>query len=76
MIEFHKLCKAAGLHHGNDYQQLLWVHDEVQVGVKKIHAQQVGELCVQAIENAGVAYKLNIPITGTYDLGDSWKDTH
>ena len=76
MREFHTLCEAEGLTSGEDYAQLLWVHDEVQCAVKSEHAETLGQLCVKAIENVGEQYKLNCPITGEYKVGDSWKDTH
>lgn len=76
MREFHKLAEHADLVWGRDYMQLLWVHDEVQCAVRKVHAKQLGELCVKAIENVGEHYKLNCPITGEYKIGKNWKETH
>jgi DNA polymerase I-like protein with 3'-5' exonuclease and polymerase domains len=31
VVEFHKLLKEAGLQEGTDYQQVAFVHDEIQV---------------------------------------------
>ena len=76
MREFHKLCASHGLEHGVDYKQLLWVHDEVQCGVKDEHAETLGQLCVKAIENVGRQYDLKCAITGEYKVGKTWKDTH
>jgi DNA polymerase I-like protein with 3'-5' exonuclease and polymerase domains len=76
MREFHKLCADQGFTQGEHYAQLLWVHDEVQCAVKDEHAETIGQLCVQAIENVGDQYKLKCPITGKYSVGQSWKDTH
>ncbi len=76
MREFHRLCKENNLVWGRDYVQLLWVHDEVQCGVKREHAQLLGQLCVKAIENTGKLYNLRIPITGEYKVGETWKETH
>ena len=76
MREFHHLANAEGFKWGRDYMQLLWVHDEIQCAAKGSIAERLGELCVKAIENVGEMYKLNCPITGEYQIGDNWKETH
>lgn len=76
MREYHRLAEEAGFVWGKDYVQLLWVHDEVQNAVRTDRAEELGQLCVKAIENVGQAYKLNIPITGEYKVGATWKETH
>jgi DNA polymerase I-like protein with 3'-5' exonuclease and polymerase domains len=76
MRRFHQLAEEAGLGWGKDYMQLLWVHDEVQCAVRRDKADLLGALCVQAIEEVGKQYGLKCPITGEYDLGESWRDTH
>ncbi len=76
MQEFHTLAADNGLAWGRDYMQLLWVHDEVQCAVRTDHAELLGQLCVKAIENVGVLFKLNCPITGEYCVGENWKETH
>jgi DNA polymerase I len=76
MREFHKLAEAAGFRWGVDYMQLLWVHDEVQCAVKTDRSEELGKICVQAIENVGEHYKLRCPITGEYKVGQNWAETH
>ena len=75
MHKFHTKAQQAGFTDA-DYMQLLWVHDEIQLGVKKERAEELGQLCVEAIEEVGKDYKLNCPITGAFDIGATWKDTH
>lgn len=36
----------------------------------------VGELAVQAVEEAGRVYKLNVPLGAEYALGKNWRDCH
>ena len=60
----------------NKVRILLWSHDEFQCAVRKGYEDQIGKLMVQAIEESGEQFNLNIPITGEYDTGTSWKDTH
>ncbi len=56
--------------------QLLWVHDEIQCAAREEVVEHIGQLAVKAIEDVGVEYKLNCPITGEYAIGDNWKETH
>ena len=74
--EFHKMCAEAGYEHGVHYYQMLYVHDEIQLAVREDLAEHIGDICVKAIESAGVIHKLNIPITGEYKIGENWKDCH
>ena len=76
MRQFHRLCEEAGYIHGKDYYQMLWVHDEIQLSVKEEYADEIGKLCVKAIEVAGEMHNLLIPITGEYIVGQNWKDCH
>jgi DNA polymerase I-like protein with 3'-5' exonuclease and polymerase domains len=52
------------------------VHDEWQVEVPEQYADEVGQSGVRAIQNAGVEFKMNCPLTGEYKIGDTWKETH
>jgi len=37
---------------------------------------RAGELAVQSVNEAGGYYKLNVPLTAGYMLGNSWATTH
>jgi len=52
------------------------VHDEWQIEVPQEDAERVGRMAVQAIEEAGKHFKLRCPLTGEYNVGNTWKDTH
>jgi DNA polymerase I-like protein with 3'-5' exonuclease and polymerase domains len=52
------------------------VHDEWQIETKKQYADAVGKLAVQSIEEAGVELKLFCPVSGEYNVGANWKETH
>jgi len=52
------------------------VHDEWQVEVPEQYAEEVGQSGVRAIQNAGLEFKMNCPLTGEYKIGDTWKETH
>ena len=59
-----------------DVQQVVWVHDEIQVECDAEDAETVGQVAVDAIQNAGMHFKLRIPLTGEYKIGETWADTH
>lgn len=52
------------------------VHDEWQVEVPEQYAEEVGQSGIRAIQNAGLEFKMNCPLTGEYKIGDTWKETH
>jgi DNA polymerase I len=52
------------------------VHDEWQIEVDVDHAETVGKLAVQSIEEAGAVLGLRCPLTGEYRVGKSWAETH
>jgi len=52
------------------------VHDEWQIEVVEEDADYVGQLGVEAIEEAGVSLNLHCPLTGEYKVGNNWSDTH
>ena len=52
------------------------VHDEWQVEVLEEEAEQLGQLGVDAIRDAGVYYNLNCPLDGEYKIGGNWSETH
>jgi DNA polymerase I-like protein with 3'-5' exonuclease and polymerase domains len=52
------------------------VHDEWQVEVPEQYADEVGQSGVRAIQNAGLEFKMNCPLTGEYKIGATWKETH
>jgi DNA polymerase I-like protein with 3'-5' exonuclease and polymerase domains len=57
-------------------QQVAWIHDEIQIEADTDLAEDVGKIAVDAIATAGEQFKLNVPLTGEYKIGNSWADTH
>lgn len=76
VVEFNKLLKEQGYVRNEDYRQVAFVHDEVQILVKQELGETIGQLCVEAIKRAGEYYKLRVPLTGEYKLGRNWAETH
>lgn len=76
VVEFHNLMKQSGYVEGKDYQQVAFVHDEIQVLVREGLEETVGELAVKAISISGEAYGIRLPLTGEYKIGKNWAETH
>jgi len=80
IIEFVRLLKEHGLYQ-TSVRLMAWVHDELQMEVdpdliREDGSSIVGELCIQAIENAGKLLGIRVPLTGEYKIGNNWKETH
>ena len=71
LVEFDKAVKRLP-----DVQQVVWVHDEVQVECNPEDAETVGQAAVDAIVTAGKHFNLRIPLTGEYKIVETWADTH
>ena len=61
---------------GEDFEFMLNIHDEWQLECRPEIADQVGGMCVRALEKAGEFFEFKCPITGQYQVGNSWADTH
>ena len=76
VIIFHDMLKAQGFIDGEDYMQVAFVHDEIQVLVKEEYADKVGKIAIEAIKKSGEHYSIRIPLDGEYKLGANWAETH
>lgn len=71
LIEFDKAIKDF-----KDVQQVLWVHDEIQIECPKDKADEIGKLAVECIERTGKHFNLRVPLTGAYKSHTNWSGTH
>lgn len=71
LVEFDEAVKNI-----KGVQQLLWVHDEIQVECDKDKAEEVGKLAVECIKRTGEHFKLRVPLTGEYKISNNWSGTH
>lgn len=63
--------------HGEDFGYCANVHDEVQLEVPtRAAAEEAGELFAWSIKAAGEALKVRCPLSGSYDIGANWSETH
>jgi len=52
------------------------VHDEWQIEVREDMADAVGIAGIKSIKDAGTALNLRCPLTGEYNVGSNWAETH
>ena len=76
VVEFHKMMDLLGFKEDVDYQQVAFVHDEIQVLVRSGLEDEVGKVAVKAITKSGALLNLRVPLTGEYNFGSNWAETH
>jgi DNA polymerase I len=52
------------------------VHDEVQFSSDPGIADAVGQTFASSITEAAVRLGMRCPLSGTYEIGANWKETH
>jgi DNA polymerase I len=72
LVLLDKKLKSAKI----DYKFVANVHDEWQIEVEEARAEEVGKLGVQSIAEAGQVLNMRCPLTGEYNVGNNWKETH
>lgn len=75
-ILFYQKALDAGYVSGKDFLLVAHVHDEFQTLAKEAIAEEIGALGKEAIEEAGRKLGLRCPVTGSYDIGNNWSETH
>jgi DNA polymerase I-like protein with 3'-5' exonuclease and polymerase domains len=65
-----------GLVHGKNWEQLLFVHDEIQVACNPQHTELIKEQALAAFPQAQQFFGFRCPIEGDAKVGCTWADTH
>jgi DNA polymerase I-like protein with 3'-5' exonuclease and polymerase domains len=76
MILVHRHLREAGLVLGDDYKQVLWVHDELQITHKPEHRELIRRVCLESAREAGEMLGLRGAYRGEAKTGHSWAETH
>ena len=71
LVEFNKEVKKF-----KNAQQVVWVHDEIQVECEEQDAEDIGKIAVECIKRAGEHFQLRVPLTGEYKISTNWSGTH
>ena len=61
---------------GKQYEFVGNIHDEVQIECDEDIAEDVAKMASDAFEDVTKVLNFRIPLRGSADIGDSWKDTH
>lgn len=75
-VLFYQYVSTKGYVFGEDYALVAHVHDEMQVLARDEIADEIGELLVKSIREAGEHFGFRCPLDGEYKVGRSWAETH
>ena len=70
------LIDKRSMERGIEQLKVADIHDESQHQLNRRSAQAFGELCVQALRDAGEDLNLRVPFDGDFKIGNSWAETH
>ena len=77
VINIHNNIESAlNLPHGAEWEQLLMVHDEVQLTCKPQHTEQIREQAMLAFPQAQEFFGFQCLIEGDSRVGSNWSETH
>jgi DNA polymerase I-like protein with 3'-5' exonuclease and polymerase domains len=65
-----------GLTHGKDWEQVLMVHDEVQLVCNPQHTERIRDQAMAAFPQAQKFFGFQCEIEGDSRVGSSWAETH
>ncbi|QDP68286.1 MAG: putative DNA polymerase [Prokaryotic dsDNA virus sp.] len=60
----------------NDVSIVAFVHDEVQILVKKGLEDEIGAITKEAIKETELEFNFKCPLDSEYQVGSSWAETH
>ncbi|MFB2563633.1 DNA polymerase [Rhizobium sp. IMFF44] len=76
MIFAYQKLSTRGYIFGKDYAFVAHIHDEIQTECHPELAEEVGQIVVQAMRDAGTYFAFGCPIDGEFKIGNNWKETH
>jgi DNA polymerase I-like protein with 3'-5' exonuclease and polymerase domains len=65
-----------GLVHGRDWEQLLFIHDEIEIACQPVHTESIKTQALKSFEEAGRFFNFRCPIEGDAKVGKTWYDVH
>lgn len=76
LVILDESLQEAGMIPGTHYEFVANVHDEWQIEADEDKAEAIGQLAKEAIRKAGEFYKFRCPLSGDYNVGTNWAETH
>lgn len=74
MVEVDEMLTQMQWH--DKVRQVAWIHDECQFDCDPDIAEEFGKKAVECIAKAGDFFKIKIPLTGEFKIGNNWAETH
>jgi DNA polymerase I len=71
---FEEACSTFTL--GEDFQFVLWCHDEIVTLCRAEIADEIGSILVSNARSAGTDYRFKLPLDSEYHIGKNWKEIH
>lgn len=75
-LYFHSEMARRGYNLREDYNQILFIHDEFQFEARPEIADEVGQVAADAITRAGADLRVRCPLAGDFSTGANWAETH
>jgi len=77
VINIHNnIEQSLGLVHGKDWEQVLMVHDEVQLVCKPQYTERIRDQAMSAFPQAQKFFGFQCEIEGDSRVGSNWSETH
>jgi len=77
VINIHKNIETnLNLPHGKGWEQLLMIHDEVQLTCMKQHTENIRKEAMDAFPQAQEFFGFRCKIEGDSCIGSNWSETH
>lgn len=76
IVLFHKMMRATGYEWRRDYNQVLWVHDELQIEHRKGLGPEIARIANEAAKEAGRQLGLRGEFRTEAKTGHNWAETH
>ena len=61
---------------GLNFKFVANIHDEWQIEVPEAEANNIGDLAVLSLREAGDYFEMRCPLDGEYKIGGNWSETH
>jgi DNA polymerase-1 len=75
VLAYDDLC-TRGYFFGRDWALVAHVHDEMQADTKKELADEIGNVLVEGMREAGRVFGFRLPVDGEFKTGANWCETH
>jgi DNA polymerase I-like protein with 3'-5' exonuclease and polymerase domains len=77
VINTHRnIEERLGLTHGQGWEQMLMIHDEIQLACAPKHTEKIREEAMKAFPEAQEFFGFRCKIEGDSRVGKTWAETH